>query len=145
MFVHFRRHTRSTAGNSGAPVCTAPTFSLRQWQVAVILSTLSQPVREALCSWLLAPTDLWRWPPPPRFEHQRAPIPAEKLTDENNGARDLLLAELRVLRQTLDFPPEAISVLPHNGLLITHAIRLRQLEGWFSPQRAAWMICHMIA
>jgi hypothetical protein len=143
-FLHFRRHTRSTVGNPGAPVCTAPSSALRQWQVDVILSTLSQPVREALRVWLLAPTDLWRWPPPAKFTARRDPLHREAITDLKT-ASDLLYAELRVLRQTLDFPPEAISVLAHNGLLITHAMRLRQLEGWLRPQRAAWMIRQMIA
>jgi hypothetical protein len=144
MALHFRRQTRSTRGNPGAPVCTFPTFPLRQWQVAVVLCTLSRPVREALRSWLLAPTDLNRWPPPAKFTARRTPLLGEEITDLATASR-LLNEELRVLRQTLDFPPEAISVLAQNGLLIVHAMRLRMLEGWLWPERAAWMIARLIA
>jgi hypothetical protein len=50
-------------------------------------------------------------------------------------ACDLRLEELRVIRQPLDFPPEAMSGLSRNGLLTMHAIRLRQLEAFLGPAR----------
>jgi hypothetical protein len=57
----------------------------------------------------------------------------------------LLREELQALRQTLDFPPEALSGLTRNGLLTVHGIRLRQLEGWLWPSGAAWQIRRLIA
>jgi hypothetical protein len=57
----------------------------------------------------------------------------------------LLRGELNAIRQTLDFPPEAMSGLTRNGLLTMHAIRLRQLEGWIWPCLAARTIRQTIA
>ena len=57
----------------------------------------------------------------------------------------MLREELQVIRQTLDFPPEALSGLTRNGLLAAHGQRLRQLEGWLWPSGAARLIRWLIA
>jgi len=114
--------------------------------VDALLSSLSPLVRAALAAWLLAPTDLNRWPPPDTFSHRRLPFAWEELSGQHRSTWcDLLLKELRAIRQTLDFPPEALSGLTRNGLLTVHAMRLRQLEGWLWPAGAARAIKQMIA
>ena len=93
------------------------------------------------------PTDLRRWQPPARFSSQRQPINPDDLDQDDWLASicKLLRDELNAIRQTLDFPPEAMSGLTRNGLLTMHAIRLRQLEGWLWPRLAAWEIKKLIA
>ncbi len=136
MALPFRRSPRPS--QEGAPLCSAPTPEQRTWRVNVILSSLSPVVREALKGWLLEPTDLNRWPPPATFSHQRSPLQWWETHGQTVASiLDLLLDELKVMRQTVDFPPEALSGLTHNGLLIVHGIRLRQLERWLQPERAA--------
>ncbi|HEU5367579.1 MAG TPA: hypothetical protein VFU69_03910 [Ktedonobacterales bacterium] len=57
----------------------------------------------------------------------------------------LLRDELCALRRTLDLPPEAVSGLTRNGLLLAHAIRLRQVEWRLWPRFTARAIRQMIA
>jgi hypothetical protein len=144
MALPFRR---SNQGDEGAPVCAASSPMQRLWEVQVLLCTLSPELREALFLWLFHPTDLRRWQPPARFERQRQPIaPADLDQDDALGSMcKLLRDELSAMRQTLDFPPQAMSGLTRNGLLTMHAIRLRQLEGWLWPRLAAWEIKKLIA
>jgi hypothetical protein len=119
----------------------------RLWEVQALLCTLSPEVREALFFWLLAPTDLHHWQPPAKFERQRQPIgPADLDQDDLLGSLcKLRRGELNAIRQTLDFPPEAMSGLTRNGLLTMHAIRLRQVERWLWPRLTARTIRQMIA
>jgi hypothetical protein len=118
----------------------------RQWMVEALLSTLSPVVQEALRAWLLAPTDLLRWPPPETFSERREPLRPEEYWDQPpDTACDLVLKELRAIRQTLDLPPDAVSGLTRNGLLTVHAIRLRQLEWRLWPRHAARKIKEMTA
>ena len=119
----------------------------RLWEVQVVLCTLSPEVHDTLFLWLYNPTNLRRWQPPARFTARRQPISPDDL-DQNDwlaNACTLLREELSVIRQTLDFPPEAMSGLTRNGLLTMHAIRLRQLERWLWPRFAARKIKQMIA
>ncbi len=145
MALPFRRrsHTSQRAGN--APLCSLPSPAVRAWRVAVLLWPLSVEVQGALALWLLAPTDLNRWPPPETFTRQCAPFRWEDLHGLSVAAlRRLLYEELKVIRQTLDFPPEAFSGLTLNGLLSAHATRLRQLEWCLGHRRAASLISEMI-
>ncbi len=142
----FRRSSHPSQGIWDAPLCSAPTPEVRKWRVGVILCSLSPLVREALEKWLLEPTDLNRWPPPDSFSHRRYPLQWWELAGQTlDDIRNLLLEELRVIRQTIDFPPEALSGLTHNGLLIVHGIRLRQLERWLQPEGVAQEINGLIA
>ena len=108
---------------------------------------LSPEVHDALFLWLFNPTDLRRWQPPARFTSRRQPISPDELDQDDwlASACTLLREELSVIRQTLDFPPEAMSGLTRNGLLTVHAIRLRQLERWLWPRLAARVIRQIIA
>ena len=144
MALPFRR---SNQGDEGAPICSFASPMQRLWEVQVLLCTLSPEVREALFMWLLNPTDLRRWQPPTPFSRQRQPINPDDLDQDDWLASicKLLRDELNAIRQTLDFPPEAMSGLTRNGLLTMHAIRLRQLEGWLWPRLAAWEIKKLIA
>ncbi len=144
MALPFRR---SNQGDEGAPTCSFSSPMQRLWEVQVVLCTLSPEVREALFVWLFNPTDLRRWQPPARFSRQRQPINPDDLDQDDWLASicKLLRDELNAIRQTLDFPPEAMSGLTRNGLLTVHAIRLRQLEGWLWPRLAAWEIKKLIA
>ena len=131
MALPFRR---SNQGDQGAPVCSASSPMQRLWEVQVLLCSLSPEVREAHFMWLLAPTDLRRWPPPANFSHQRSAIGPDEVDDEPLvSACKLLRKELNAIRQTLDFPPQALSGLTRNGLLAVHGIRLLQLERWLWP------------
>ncbi len=144
MALPFRR---SHQGDDGAPVCSFSSPMQRLWEVQVVLCTVSPELREALFLWLFNPTDLRRWQPPARFNSRRAPISPDELDQDDwlASVYKLLRDELNVIRQTLDFPPEAMSGLTRNGLLTMHAIRLRQLEGWLWPHFAARAITGMIA
>jgi hypothetical protein len=114
--------------------------------VRAVLSLLSPEVGEALYTWLLAPTDPQRWPPPETFSARRFPLRREDYWDQPPAvASRLVRDELRALRHTLDLPPEAISGLARNGLLIAHAMRLRQLEWRLWPRFAARQIRRLIA
>jgi hypothetical protein len=118
----------------------------RAWEVEVVLFPLSPLVRETLRPWLLGPTDPRRWPPPETFEARRWTIGPDEAPDHTRPtARKLLWNELRAIRQTLDLPPDALSGLTRNGLLLAHAMRLRQLERWLWPFYAAREIKRMIA
>jgi hypothetical protein len=123
-----------------------PALPLREWQVAVLLGALSPVVQQALLDWLLAPTDLNCWPPPATFAQRRLPFHADELHGKSFADRcTLLYEELKAIRQTLDFPPQGLSVLTQNDLFIAHAIRLRQLEGCLRPAAAARAIKKLIA
>ena len=119
-------------------------FARRVWEVQALLCTLDPAVREALTAWLIAPTDPQRWPPPETFERRRWPLRPDEIDGQRPTASRLLRKELRAIRQTLDLPPEAASRLTRNGLLIAHAIRLRQLERWLWPLYAAREIKRLI-
>jgi hypothetical protein len=144
MLLPFRRSAPSRPGYYRARRGSYPTQ--RHWMVDVLLAPLSPVVQEALRAWLLAPTDLWRWPPPETFSAQREPLRPQEYWDEPaDTACELLYNELRAIRQTLDLPPEALSGLTRNGLLTVHAIRLRQLEWRLWPGFTARKIREMIA
>jgi len=146
MPLPFRRLPRSAQDPWAAPICSRPSPEQRQWEVDALLSSLSPLVRDALSEWLLAPTDLNRWPPPATFQHRRWPFTWGEMSGKTRSTWcNLLHKELRAIRQTLDFPPEAMSGLTRNGLLTVHAIRLRQLEGWLWPFFAAREIKKLIA
>jgi hypothetical protein len=114
--------------------------------VRAVLSLLSLEVGEALYTWLLAPTDPQRWPPPETFSARLFPLRREEYWDQPPAvACRLVRDELRALRHTLDLPPEAISGLARNGLLIAHAMRLRQLEWRLWPRFTARQIKRLIA
>ncbi len=131
--------------SSGSTHKDEGTFARRVWEVQALLCTLDPTVREALSAWLIAPTDPQRWPPPDTFERRRRPLRADEMDGQRPTASRLLCKELRAIRQTLDLPPEAASRLTRNGLLIVHAIRLRQLERWLWPFYAAREIKRLIA
>ncbi len=146
MAFPFRRSSGFSRKEDGAPVSSFTSPMQRLWEVQVLLCSLSPLVREALFLWLLAPTNLHRWPPPTTFQQQRAPISQEEVGDDLLANSVMLLREeLSAIRQTLDFPPEAMSGLTRNGLLTMHAVRLRQVEGWLWPVQAASLIQQMIA
>ena len=145
MPLPFRRLPSSAQDPWAAPLCSRPSPARRTWEVDALLSSLSPAVRAALNDWLLNPTNLNRWPPPERFYACRLPFSPTLGRQSAATWRDLLYQELRAIRQTLDFPPEALSGLTRNGLLTVHAIRLRQLEGWLRPGGAASEIDAMIA
>ncbi len=141
-FLPFRR---AQEGDEGGHRATRPSEAQRRWEVAALLSSLAPEVREALYAWLLAPTDYNRWPPPV-FQKYREPLSwREKQGPSRGKAIALLYEELRAVRQTLDFPPQALSGLTRNGLLTVHAIRLRQVQHWLRPKEAARVIREMIA
>lgn len=74
------------------------------------------------------------------------PISEEEVGDDLLASSvKLLREELSAIRQTLDFPPEAISGLTRNGLLTMHAVRLCQVERWLCPVQATRTINNMIA
>ena len=143
MALPFRRSNQ----DDGAPTCSFSSPMQRLWEVQVLLCSLSPEVREVLFMWLFNPTDLRRWQPPARFTSRRQPIRPDELDQDKwlASACKLLRDELNVIRQTLDFPPEAMSGLTRNGLLTMHAIRLRQLERWLWPRLAAREIKKLIA
>jgi len=145
MPLPFRRLPQNAQDPWAAPICSRPSPEQRKWEVDALLSSLSPDVRAALSAWLLAPTDLNRWPPPARFSARRLPFSPALGRQSAATSCELLYEELRAMRQTLDFPPEAMSGLTRNGLLTVHAIRLRQLEGWLWPFFAARAIKQMIA
>jgi hypothetical protein len=103
-------------------------------------------VQEALRAWLLAPTNLWRWPPPETFSARLEPLrPEEYWGQPEAEACRLLWEELRALLQTLALPLEVQDRLTRNGRLVVHGIRLRQVEWRLWPRRAARKIEEMIA
>jgi hypothetical protein len=53
--------------------------------------------------------------------------------------------ELAAIRQTLDFPPQALSGLLRYGLLVAHGIRLRQIVRAMGPRAAEREIARMVA
>jgi hypothetical protein len=146
MSLPFRRCARRAQGADGAPICSFTSPEQRLWEVQTVLCTLSPELREALLLWLFNPTDLRRWPPLASFNHQRLPIGPQEMKGEllSTGCK-LLREELQAIRQTLDFPPEAMSGLTRNGLLTVHGIRLRQLERWLWPICAVREIKRLIA
>ncbi len=142
MSLPFRR----TQGAADALTRSAFSLAQRRWAVEALLCTLTPEVQHALAPWLLAPTNLKRWPPPTTFEPRRLPFDPEAGRGQSHTTLcDWLYDELKAIRQTLDLPPEALSGLTRNGLLVAHGIRLRQLEGWLWPRWAARHIRRMIA
>ena len=110
-----------------------------------MLWPLSGEVQEALRDWLLRPTDLLGWPRPETFQQRRSGFGASELSVKSLDTwRRLLYNELRAIRQTLDFPPGALSGLTRNGLLAAHALRLRQLERQMWSPRMLRLINEMI-
>lgn len=121
-------------------------YTLRECHVIFLLCTLHADVRKALLDWLIDSTDLRRWPPPASFSSRRFPFAESDLRDKARPDYSKLLRdELSVIRQTLDFPPQALSGLTRYGLLVAHAIRLRQIIGAMSPKAAEQEIKHMVA
>jgi hypothetical protein len=144
MYLPFRRIPPARPGEDARR--SPPSPAQRQWMVRALLSTLSPQVRQALYAWLLAPTDPRRWPPPATFSARRLPLRRAEYWDQPPAVASwLLFQELRAIRQTLDLPVEAISGLTRNGLLVAHAIRLRQLEWRLWPRLTARQIKRMIA
>jgi hypothetical protein len=138
MALPFRRPARPSDWEPGAQAGPDPSLTLREWEVAVILCSLSVEVQKALVDWLLAPRDLNCWPPPATFERRCLPFQEGELHGKARADRcALLYEELKAIRQTLDFPPGVLSGLTRNGLLVAHGIRLRQLERWLWPVGAA--------
>ena len=145
MRLPFRRSPHAALRAYGAPRASVPALSQRVWEVEVILFPLHPMMREALRSWLLQPTTLRLWQSPDTFAARRFPISEEETEDGTRPvASRLLLHELKVIRQTLDLPAEALSGLARNGLLTVHGIRLRQLEHWLWPFFAAREITRLI-
>ncbi len=58
---------------------------------------------------------------------------------------ELLRDELSAIRQTLDFPPQALSGIIRYGLLVVHGIRMRQIVWEMSPREAEAEIEQMLA
>lgn len=93
----------------------------------VILGSLSSLVRHALTDGLLAPTDLNRWPPPDRCAQWRSPLQGWETHRQTVASMlDWLRDDLWIIRQPVDFPPEARSGLTINGLWGVQGRRLRQ-------------------
>ncbi len=121
-------------------------YTLRECHVLFLLCTLPENVRAALLDWLLDPTDLRRWPPPSSFSSRRFPFADSDVQGKTrDDYRELLLDELKIIRQTLDFPDQAISGLKRYGLLVAHGIRLRQLVWAMWPAVAEREIKRMVA
>jgi hypothetical protein len=141
-YLPFRR---AQEGDEEGHQATHPSEQQRRWEVAALLSSLSPEVRAVLEGWLLAPTDYNRWPPPV-FQKYRQPLSwREKRGVSRGKVIALLYEEVRAVRQTLDFPPQGLSGLTRNGLLVVHGIRLRQLQTWLHPREAARVLREMIA
>ncbi len=121
-------------------------YTLRECHVAFLLCTLPAGVRQALLDWLIASTDLRRWPPPASFSSRRLPFAESDLLNKSlSDYVKLLRDELSAIRQTLDFPPQALSGLTRYGLLVAHSIRLRQIIGALRPSIAEQEIKQMVA
>ena len=95
MALPFRRARRTVPGAEDVPVCSFSSPEQRLWEVQALLCTLSPQVQRVLFAWLLLPTDLHRWPPPPKFSQRREPISDADLGD------DALATCLRLLREEL--------------------------------------------
>lgn len=122
-----------------------PNYTLRECHVIFLLCTLPAGVYKALLDWLTDPTDLRRWPPPTSFSSRRCVLAdSEVLHKTLDDYRELLHDELSVIRQTLDFPPQALSGLTRYGLLVAHAIRLRQIIRAMGPKAAEQEIKQII-
>lgn len=121
-------------------------YTLRECYVVFLLSGLPKPLRKLLLDWLIDPTDLRRWPPPSSFASRRVPLAESDLRGKSlDDYRDLLREELKVIRQTLDTPPEVLNGLTRYGLLVAHGMRLRQLALAMQPNHAERELQQMIA
>ncbi len=124
-FVRPLRHPSSSPTEWAGPL---EGLTLRECYVTFLLCTLPESVRTILLDWLLDPTDLYRWPPPDRFLFWRLPLAESEVKNKTlDDYRTLLRKELSAIRQTLDFPPQALSGIIRYGLLVAHGIRLRQI------------------
>ena len=121
-------------------------YTLRECHVIFLLCTLPAGVRKVLLDWLIDPTDLRRWPPPTSFSSRRCLLAESEVRGKTlDDCRELLRDELSVIRQTLDFPPQALSGIIRYGLLVVHGIRLRQIVWAMGPALAERQIKQIIA
>ena len=121
-------------------------LTLRECYVTFLLCTLPAVIGAVLLDWLLDPTDLYRWPPPSRFFFRRFPLAESEVKGKTRDEYCTLLRdELSAIRQTLDFPPQALSGIIRYGLLVVHGIRLRQIVWEMSPRVAEVEIEQIIA
>ena len=144
--LHFVRAPRRASWSPTEVAGPIEGYTLRECHVLFLLAPLPEVMRDALLGWLLDPTDLRRWQPPSSFSSHRFPF-AER--EVQNKSRDdyttLLREELKVIRQTLDFPDQALSGLTRYGLLLAHGIRLRQLAWAMWPTVTAREIARIVA
>lgn len=121
-------------------------LTLRECHVTFLLCTLPESIRAVLLYWLIDPTDLVRWQPPSRFHFRRFPLAESEVQGKTrNEYCKLIRDELSAIRQTLDFPPQALSGIIRYGLLVVHDIRLRQVVWEMSPRAAEAEIEQMVA
>ncbi len=146
MAVPFVRPLRPTSWSPTEWAGPLEGLTLRESHITFLLCTLPNAIRAALLDWLLDPTDLSRWPPPPRFHFWRLPLAEADLCNKlpEEYAR-LLRDELSAIRQTLDFPPQALSGIIRYGLLVVQGIRLRQIVWAMGPALAERQIKQIIA
>ena len=111
-------------------------ISLREWEIAVILSAQHQQIEAALRRWLEAPADHQRWPWPTNFPRQRALFAVGELSKPADTLLELFYDEIKVIRQTLDYPIEVYSGINRNALLAAHGQRLRWLVRRLGVRRA---------
>jgi hypothetical protein len=146
MAVPFVRPLRPTSWSPTEWAGPLEGLTLRECHITFLLCSLPNAIRAALLDWLLDPTDLHRWPPPPRFHFWRLPLPEADLCNKlPEEYAKLLRDELSVIRQTLDFPPQALSGIIRYGLVVVHGIRLRQIVWAMGPALAERQVKQIIA
>ncbi len=133
--IFYRQYARCAwdPGEYEAPV---KGLTLREWEVAVILSAQKRLIADGLRDWLEAPTDRQRWPAPTSFPAARAPFSEEEVAQPEKPLPDLLYDEIKAIRQTLDFPIEVFCGISRNALLAMHGARLRALVERLGLRRA---------
>jgi hypothetical protein len=145
MAVPFVRPLRPTSWSPTEWAGPLEGLTLRECHVTFLLCTLPTTIRAALLDWLLDFTDHYRWPPLSKFWFWRLPLAESDLRGKTpDEYSDLLQKGLRAIRQTLDFPPQALSGIIRYGLLVVHGIRLRQIVWAMSPRAAEAAIKKLI-
>jgi hypothetical protein len=121
-------------------------LTLRQWEVAVILSSLPAALQALLRPWLEAPTDRLQWPWPSTFQPHRLPFDeARELRGKMPDERyKLLRDELAAIRQTLDMPQEDCWGITRETLLVAHGRRLRQVAWWMGEPQVMQALARML-
>ena len=111
-------------------------FTLREWEVAVILCSLPLALRLALLDWLLAPPERRLWPLSGNLSLTHAPFAEGELRKPLETLLDLFCDEVQAIFQTLDTPFEALHGIARDMLLVARGARLRQVTAALGELRA---------